>query len=65
MPSTQQCARCKAAFECKAEDIANCACSTVQLNPKAIKHLKEAKYEGCLCKACLVSINNEESNYSC
>lgn len=53
----QQCPKCGLTFECKATDIANCQCKSVQLTTEANKLLKKEKYEACLCKECLQLIN--------
>lgn len=46
------CFNCKKIFECKADDIENCLCNTIQLNTNAIDFIKN-KFDDCLCVACL------------
>ena len=55
---TKVCPRCGKYFECKMGDIHNCQCSTVQLTNEAREMVGE-KFEDCLCKACLLSIQAE------
>ncbi len=50
------CPKCNVEFECKADDIENCDCNTVQLNASTIALIKE-KFEDCLCKKCLSEID--------
>lgn len=46
------CARCKIAFECRADYIRQCHCYTVQLTEQQVKDIA-LKYSGCLCNDCL------------
>lgn len=52
------CQRCQSTFQCKADDIANCQCASVTISKKAKQYLKTTNY-GCLCKNCLVEINQQ------
>lgn len=47
------CEKCNAEFECKADDIKNCHCNSVQLKPDEIVTL--GKYKDCLCNDCLMA----------
>ncbi|MBS1772297.1 MAG: cysteine-rich CWC family protein [Bacteroidetes bacterium] len=51
MPSTKQCSKCKASFECK-NDEGGCWCENYTLSLDALKELK-AKFDNCLCPECL------------
>ena len=57
------CQRCEAIFVCKADDIANCQCATVTISTKTQQYLSNTEY-GCLCKNCLVEINQKISTIS-
>jgi hypothetical protein len=46
------CERCKLDFECKADQIEDCACNKILLNPKQREVLQGA-YNDCLCNDCL------------
>jgi len=52
------CPKCKNSFTCKVGDIANCQCNTVQLSAAASLFLSNTNFD-CLCKDCLVKINND------
>lgn len=55
------CQRCQSTFQCKANDIANCQCATVTISKEAKQYLKTTNY-GCLCKNCLMEINQQIKN---
>jgi hypothetical protein len=52
----KRCGRCKANIDCCSENIANCACSKVNLTIATTAFLKLTKYD-CLCNNCLTKIN--------
>lgn len=54
----KQCARCNGTFECQPTDIANCQCSSVQLNDAELRFL-ESTYDDCLCNGCLRAVKQE------
>ncbi|BDS09545.1 cysteine-rich CWC family protein [Aureispira anguillae] len=51
------CSNCQTTFICNANDIANCQCSSVQLDKTAIA-LLEKTYKDCLCISCLQKIGS-------
>lgn len=53
----KSCPRCGHHFECKAKDIGNCQCSTVQLSEQTLVFLSKTQYD-CFCKDCLIAIND-------
>ncbi|MFK7982268.1 MAG: cysteine-rich CWC family protein [Saprospiraceae bacterium] len=55
------CQRCEATFACKANDITNCQCANVIISTKTQQYLSRTNY-GCLCKNCLVEINQQIEN---
>lgn len=48
----QPCPRCARGFECGADAIKDCPCSTVGLSPEA-RELIARRWDGCLCPPCL------------
>jgi hypothetical protein len=54
------CPRCSLAFECKAGDISNCQCSSVQLSVEERAFIEE-RYRDCLCASCLLQLKNTYS----
>ena len=52
------CERCFNSFSCRAEDIINCECRTVTINPE-VSNLLAENYKGCLCMECLSAIIEE------
>lgn len=46
------CPRCGATFECMHDDILQCHCASVRLEPEQRAYL-ETVYADCLCNACL------------
>ncbi len=52
------CQRCLSTFQCKANDIVACQCATVTISKATQKYLSTTNY-GCLCKNCLVEINQQ------
>jgi hypothetical protein len=65
-PENKTCPRCRHAFECRANDIAQCACYALQLGEQERVFIAHT-YTGCLCVDCLKEIkaiyhqNNSES----
>lgn len=53
MPSTKQCAKCNASFECTS-DATGCWCQQYTLSQEALQHLK-GNYADCLCPQCLAT----------
>ncbi len=49
------CPRCKAAFECKVGDVAQCQCSGIGLSAEEKIFLQD-RYEDCLCRNCLLEL---------
>lgn len=58
----QKCPRCKKSFECKADSITECQCSTVPLTEKERAFISN-KFEGCLCVDCLKEIQAGKANF--
>lgn len=52
----KSCPRCHQSFICKAGDIAHCQCN-IPLSEATRQFLRKTQY-GCLCKDCLVEIND-------
>jgi len=52
------CSQCSEVFTCKAGDIMNCQCTEIKLNDETRKFLEKTYYD-CLCKKCLVAIDQE------
>lgn len=59
--SKQKCPRCKKGFECKANSISECQCSTVTLTEKERAFISTT-FDGCLCVDCLKEIKVGEAN---
>ncbi len=57
--SNKQCSRCQAPFVCLAEDIANCGCTSIRLQPNTINEL-QTTFDDCLCNACLAIYQQQE-----
>jgi hypothetical protein len=55
------CAKCKKEFECKADDIENCDCNSIQMNSSMLEIIKE-KFQDCLCVDCLKELNAKTTN---
>lgn len=60
-PPKQKCPRCAKGFECKADSISECQCSTVTLTKKE-RELIGTTFDGCLCVDCLKEIQAGEDN---
>lgn len=54
----KSCQRCNAVFECKPGSITQCQCFEVILTGEQRAYL-EQRYSDCLCKNCLVQIQQE------
>jgi hypothetical protein len=52
------CPRCRRLFECKPGDIGNCQCQGIPL-AVATKEFIAKKYQDCLCRQCLLELNNQ------
>ena len=52
------CSKCNVEFECRADDIENCLCNSIQLNNDAVGLIKN-QFEDCLCVECLKEIENK------
>jgi hypothetical protein len=52
------CERCGGSIECKANSFTKCQCSVVQLNLNEVQYISE-NYEGCMCAACLLALQQE------
>ncbi len=52
------CPRCGDGFHCGVADDAPCGCVAVALAPQARRDIA-ARYDGCLCIACLQALANE------
>ncbi|HEX5155313.1 MAG TPA: cysteine-rich CWC family protein [Parafilimonas sp.] len=52
----KQCPRCSNLFECRAGDMYNCQCYAVALSDAAKLFLESTSYDDCLCKNCLLQI---------
>ena len=50
------CGRCKARFECRADDIRQCACKQVTLEDDTFRFLAATRYD-CLCTDCLKELD--------
>jgi hypothetical protein len=59
MPSheVKNCARCNNAFECKAGDITQCQCYSIQLSIEERAFVEE-RYKDCLCADCLLQLKD-------
>lgn len=47
------CTHCRQPLECKSDDIANCACQTVELMEETVQFLYTKTKHDCLCNDCL------------
>jgi hypothetical protein len=52
------CPRCNKAFDCKPGNITECQCFGVKLNAEQKAYI-EQRYNDCLCRDCLVALQNE------
>lgn len=55
---TKNCPRCKAVFECKPGNIAQCQCYAIKLTAEQRAYI-EQRYSDCLCKNCLEHLSIE------
>ena len=55
------CPKCKTIFECKADEIENCLCNSIQLNTITIERIKN-NFKDCLCVECLKQVNANTTN---
>jgi hypothetical protein len=49
------CPRCKASFECKVGDIAQCQCNSLALTVEERAFIAD-RYDDCLCRNCLLEL---------
>jgi hypothetical protein len=54
------CPRCGGGFHCGAQDASPCACTGLTLSAALQRDLR-ARYQGCLCLACLRSLSAAEA----
>lgn len=54
----KNCPRCDAEFECKSGSISLCQCQSIELHSRQAEYVA-ARYEGCLCAACLAELRSE------
>ena len=61
---SDRCPRCGGGFHCGANDAAPCACTALKLDATALAKLR-ARYDGCLCLACLreIAASNHPSEH--
>ncbi len=59
----KSCPRCSRDFECRNDDIFNCACISIPLFKKELDWLA-ANYDDCLCINCLEEIREMEIQFS-
>jgi Cysteine-rich CWC len=57
--SRLECEKCHTFFNCRADDIAACHCSAVKLSKAQMDRIA-ARWNGCLCRDCLVEIAQSE-----
>ncbi|HEY6504848.1 MAG TPA: cysteine-rich CWC family protein [Chitinophagaceae bacterium] len=58
MHEKKSCQRCNTPFECKPGSITQCQCFEIKLSAEQRAYL-EQKYGDCLCRECLVYIQQE------
>ena len=58
------CPRCGRGFECGMAGDRSCACTTVTLDQATLARLRQ-QYDGCLCLACLVLLNESSARRKC
>ena len=54
------CPRCHTVFECKTGSIELCQCQTVILDEAQLDYI-HARYDDCLCAACLAELRSESN----
>ncbi len=55
---TKNCPRCKQAFECKPGNITQCQCFGIAMTVEQKAYI-ELRYNDCLCRNCLIQLQNE------
>lgn len=55
-PMPLSCQRCGSQFECNAQDVSSCQCSSASLSAETILFLRKTRFD-CLCKDCLSQVN--------
>ena len=58
---TKYCPRCSKPFECKPGNITQCQCFGVPISLYDLELIKDA-YEDCLCRDCLLELNDKFKN---
>jgi hypothetical protein len=53
------CPRCRAAFECRVGDVAQCQCSGIGM-PDEAKQFIAGRYSDCLCRNCLLELKQPD-----
>ena len=56
----RKCIQCNKELICNVEDIKNCFCVGIKLNPAALDYAKK-NYADCLCSSCLKKLNKERT----
>jgi hypothetical protein len=56
-PQEKKCPRCGTAFECRADEIAECQCNAIELNEAERTFVSNA-YVDCLCAKCLREVKD-------
>jgi len=59
-PFDKSCDRCHGSFECRADSLKECHCSSVKLNAEQLAILRE-RYRDCLCNNCLAQFVETEA----
>lgn len=54
----KECPRCNSSFECKPGNITQCQCYGINLTIEQKAYI-EQRYNDCLCRQCLLQLNNE------
>ncbi|HEY4062648.1 MAG TPA: cysteine-rich CWC family protein [Puia sp.] len=53
------CPRCRAAFECRVGDVAQCQCSGIGMSEEARQFIA-GRYPDCLCRNCLMELKKPD-----
>ncbi|WP_290660934.1 cysteine-rich CWC family protein [Ignavibacterium sp.] len=51
----KRCPKCDKEFQCKAGNITQCQCFTIELNSAELRFIKEI-YDDCLCAECMIKM---------
>ena len=52
------CPRCRQSFDCKPGNITQCQCFGIQFTVEQKAYIED-RYNDCLCRACLLTLQNE------